>query len=253
MVVASRSCALACIRRAVVTVVLLSAVCAGYGAAQAPPPTADSSGRARSWLHRLDARIVAGLFVRPVSLRLDAVDRNRATGLHGEFGLRTAPVAPLCGSRTGGACRWLSRFTVAPHASLGATHLQGINPQAGESAFSSFEVLGVRAGLPITRRIVPYVLYRRGTHSSEQFENGDVVNLWGPGSTRGAGIEVPLTPLGRGFSIAWTEQRGRFDSVETRDVVQQRKVISRTSRPFRATAWQIGWSGPFTGVTWPWQ
>jgi hypothetical protein len=233
--------------------ILISALSASGVRAQDPTSAADTAIRNRSWLQRLDATLVAGLFVRPVSLTLEGIDRDRATGLHGEFGLRTTPVAPVCGRRTGSICRVLSRITATPHISLGATHLGGIDARAGESAFSTFELLGVRVGYPVTRRIMPYAIYRRGKHSSEQFENGDVVNLWGSGSTVGGGIEFPITSLRRGLSIAWTQQRGRFDTIETRDAVQNVKVIGAANRSFRATSWQIGWSGPFTGVTWPWQ
>jgi hypothetical protein len=232
---------------------LLLLTCAAAASAQSVPTSTAAAAAPRSWQQRLDATIVAGAFVRPVSLSLDGVDRKNATGLYGEFGVRVAPIAVLCGARPGASCKVLARITLAPHASLGATHLRGIEARTGESAFSTFELLGVRAAYPITRRIVPYVVYRRGKHASEQFESGDVVNLWGPGTTRGVGLELPFTPLGRGLSIAFTQQRGRFESIETRDVVRNKKVISNTARDYRATSWQIGWSGPFTGVTWPWQ
>lgn len=226
---------------------------AGAAAAQSVPAPDAASAMPSSWQRRLDATLVAGAFVRPVSLQLDGLDRKNATGLYGEFGVRTAPVAVLCGARPGATCRALSRITVAPHVSLGATHLRGIDARTGESAFSTFELLGARVAYPITRRIVPYAVYRRGKHASEQFEGGDVVNLWGPGTTRGVGLELPLTRLGRGLSIAFTQQRGRFKNIETRDAVRNRKIINTTDRVYRATSWQIGWSGPFTGVTWPWQ
>jgi len=214
-------------------------------AAQAPPDS--------SWLERLRPALVAGIFARPVSLSIDDVESDPGTGLYAEFGLRLSPIASLCGAKRNTVCRITSPITLTPQVSLGATQLLGIQPTAGASSFSTAELMGLRVAYPIGRRIVPFVKFGSGTHSSEQFENGEIVNLWGTGSSRSAGVELPLTRLGRGISIAVTQHRGRFVSIETLDTQNNVKVLGPADRPYTAFSWQVGWSGPFTGVTWPWQ
>ncbi|MDZ7630253.1 MAG: hypothetical protein U5K74_02550 [Gemmatimonadaceae bacterium] len=209
--------------------------------------------RALSWYERLEPTLLASVSVRPVTLTIDALRRGRETGGIGEFGVRLNPMAALCGPQPRQSCRIVSRLTLEPHVSLGATHLRGIAARAGESSFATFEILGIRAAYAVNRYLVPQLLYRRGTHTSEQFEGGDVINLWGPGSTRGIGLLVPLTTLRRGITVSISEHRGSFENVERRNQVTNEKVISTTRRPFTARSWQVGWSGPFTGVTWPWQ
>jgi hypothetical protein len=216
--------------------------CAGVGA-QAP----DSS-----WLERLQTTIVAGIFARPVTYTISDQE-SKAAWLYAELGLRLSPFASLCGAKRNTLCRVTAPITLTPHLALGATELLGIEPVAGASSYATAEMMGLRLAYPIRRRVVPFVSWRSGTHSSEQFENGDVVNIWGDGRSLSAGIELPITRLGRGLSIGVTQHRGAFTSIETRDLENGVKILSSTNRPVTAFSWQVGWSGPFTGVTWPWQ
>lgn len=207
---------------------------------------------ARSRWQRLEPTLVAAAVIRPSALNLGIVSGTFDTGLAGEFGVRSRPLTLLCRAATGPFSRNVDRLAIDVHASLGATRFRGIEPRDGERGYSTTE-LGARAAFRFTDCCTPFVLLRRGKHAAELYEGGDIVNVWGSGSTRGLGLFVPRTKLGRGVTIAFLWHSGTFTDIETRDQIAKVKTIGTTSRPFTARSWQIGWSGPFTGVTWPWQ
>jgi len=218
----------------------------------ASPADAQADSAGRSWVARLSPQIVAGAFVRQVTLDIEDEQAASARGLLVQIGLRVTPLAPFCRTAQVG-CAVLRRIWLIPQAGLGGSHLRGIDSAASEGSFATFEVLGAKLGYELAPRFSGYVAGSRGTRSSEQFEGGDVVNLWGTGASAGIGAEWRLTPLGRGVEVALMRHWGRFRNREGRDPLGRDKMVTTIDRPFEAWSIQVGWSGPFGGVTWPWQ
>ena len=67
------------------------------------------------------------------------------------------------------------------------------------------------------------------------------------------GHALPLVGSGRGIEFALLRSTGTFDTQETRTPDRSAKVVSSANLPYRAVMYQIGWSGPFTGVSIPWR
>lgn len=218
----------------------------------ASPAQAQSDSARLSWLDRLAPRIVAGAFVRQVALDIEDRPAASARGLLLHVGLRVRPLAPFCRA-AGGRCETMRRIALTPQAGLGGTHLRGIDAAPDDGSFATFELLGAKLGYDLGARLSAFVMASRGTRSSEQFEDGDVVNLWGTGTSAGLGAEWTITPLGRGVEVALVRHWGSFANREGRDALGSAKVVTAVDRPFEAWSIQVGWSGPFGGVTWPWQ
>jgi hypothetical protein len=178
-------------------------------------------------------------------------ERNSGVALH--FGARLTPPPWLCDSSRSVACRAVRRLQVTPHVAIAATHLRGLNPATDRYAFSYVDKFGLKAAYPVRPRFRLTAILRTGARAAELSENNDVVNYWGAGSTIGGGLEIPLTGEGRGVELAVVRTTGRFDQREIRNAVLGEKEIQPADLPFRAVAIQIGWSGPFTGITPPWR
>ena len=213
----------------------------------------NKKGTGRGWLDKLAIEPNAGLAWSPVSVSFDDSRAETEKGLWLHFGLRTSPLALFCGDSPRGICTELAAITITPHIAYGATHLRGMNPDTDPFAYSTIDPQSIQISYAVTKRVRPMFLFRHGRTSAELFENGDFVNYWGSATSWGFGFEVPMTPKGRGLEVALLRRVGSFDTKETRDAEHNVKVIGPATKSFRAVAFQIGWSGPFTGVSLPWQ
>lgn len=163
-----------------------------------------------------------------------------------------ASAKPAVGVRVG--TRWRVPFAPAlrqrvrwgVELAYGATDLRGMDEQRDAFAFSHLD-----AGLLASFRGVPgfprlYVFGRGGNRTAERIDAGSVWNYAGTGHALGAGIEVPLTPRGRGLDVGVQRLAGDFTSAE-------RLRVKRTiDVGYRAWMLYAGWSGPLT-IGLPWQ
>lgn len=142
----------------------------------------------------------------------------------------------------------LERLRLTPKLSLTATHLRGMDPAKDEFAYSSLD-LGVRATYASRRRFRPYVEPRRGiTQTAERLDGASrILNYRGTGTAWAFGVEIPLAPSGRGVDIGMTFTRGRYTETEYQEILKPADLRHR------AYSLHIGWSGPFTGISLPWQ
>lgn len=221
-----------------------AALMTGTAAAQAPDvikARGDSAG------------LFAGLAWSPVSLEFGAASAERQSAVAIHLGYRFLAFGWLCKGKSG-LCGALAPLTLTPQVGYGATHVLGMKAPGDSYAFSFIDLPGLTATYPLGRKVRVSLIGRMGTHTAERFENGDVVNYWGSGErTLGIAVEVPLVASGRGLEIALLRMRGTFDSMETLNPQRTSKVIVPVSVSYRATLLQIGWSGPFTGISLPWQ
>ncbi len=232
----------------------LFVLCASVAGAQSrSADSAVGSGNGKRWLERLAVTPNAGVAWSPVSVSFDDARAQTEKGLWVHFGVRMSPFAVVCGDAPSGFCSELSAITVTPHVAYGATHLRGMNPESDPFAFSTTDAQSIQVSYELTKRIRPLFVMRRGRSTAELFENGDYVNYWGSATNTGFGFEVPITPRGRGLEITFLHSVGAFDTKETRDRAQKVKTIGPANKSFRAVALQVGWSGPFSGVSLPWQ
>lgn len=176
---------------------------------------------------------------------------EKGVGLH--LGLRFAPIAVFCNARKITGCGGFARLLAIPHFAYAATHLRGMNPATDSYAFSYIDTRGVKIAYPVFDSLRVTATYRMGKRTAERFQDGDVVNYWGPGRAMGVGIEIPVRASGRGveLTVAWLS--GHFNTLEIRNPARTAKVLLPVSVRYRATVIQVGWSGPFTGVSLPWQ
>ena len=179
--------------------------------------------------------MVGGIFFAPMSL-------SRADGGGGERGGG--------GIRIGFRAR-LPAFVpdavrLGLDAALAITDFRGVNSATEPYAFSSFDVgptLSVRAA----RRLRAYAFGRMGKHTAEFVDDGAVWNYAARGSAVGLGVELPITPEGRGLDLSLQRLQGRFGSRERLGELQPNVSL-------RYHAWRgaIGWSGPIT-ISAPWR
>jgi hypothetical protein len=136
---------------------------------------------------------------------------------------------------------------VTPKVLLLATHLRGMDVNRDAFAYSTLDV-GVRATYA-RGRVRPYVEPRRALVRTAELpeSRSDVLNYRGGGTAWAFGVEVPLAPSGRGLDLSVAIARGRFTEAE-RAAVQQPVSLRN-----RAVSVHVGWSGPFTGISLPWQ
>jgi hypothetical protein len=178
-------------------------------------------------------------------------DQQKAVAFH--LGYRFLPFGWLCNGKSG-LCRAIAPLRLTPQLGYGATHVLGMKAPGDAYAFSFIDVPGLSATYPLGKRALLSVIVRRGKHTAERFENGDVVNYWGSGgSTLGIALEIPRVASGRGLEVALLRLRGTFDSVESRNEDRTDKVILLANVSYRALVLQVGWSGPFTGISLPWR
>jgi len=200
------------------------------------------------------------LVLAPVSIRAQLPrDTLNPTGLVG--GIFFAPMTlsragGIDGDRGGGGIRigFRARLPVfVPDAmrlgvdgSLAITDFRGINTATEPYAFSSVDV-GPTLSWRAACRLRVYAFGRMGKHTAEFVDDGAVWNYTARGSAAGLGIELPITPEGRGLDLSVQRLQGRFGSRERLGELQ-------TNVSVRYHAWRgaIGWSGPIT-ISAPWR
>lgn len=197
---------------------------------------------------------VAGIAWSPQSVSFDNGPSLDQRGLSVHFGLRLAPLAIWSGCHTNALCRELGRVLVTGHLAYGATHLRGMDPVSDEFAFSFVDPLGIKLAYPVLDRLRLTAIMRSGRRTAERVVDGEVVNYWGQGGTaRGFGIEIPIAKSGRGLEVTLLRLAGRFDSVETLNADRTEKLVLPADLAYNAIVLQVGWSGPFTGISLPWR
>jgi hypothetical protein len=142
---------------------------------------------------------------------------------------------------------WLRQLHLTPKLGLHATHIGGMDPDEDTYAYSSVD-LAVRASYA-RWRLRPFVEFRKGvTQTGERLSGGGrILNFKGAGKGVGAGIQVPISPTGRGVELGISVLDGAFDSYEFEAAVFPAQLRHR------AVAFHVGWSGLFTGISLPWQ
>jgi hypothetical protein len=154
-------------------------------------------------------------------------------------GIRVGTRFPVPGMR---ALSWL-RYGV--ELAYGATDLFGMDERRDPFAFSHLDV-GVQASVhpPSLPRV--YAFARWGKRTAERLDAGLLWNYAGGGAAVGSGVEIPITPQGRGLDVGIHRLTGTFTTAErlstTRDV----------DLGYRAWMLYLGWSGPLT-IALPWQ
>lgn len=133
---------------------------------------------------------------------------------------------------------------------LVATDLRGMDPVRDRYAYANVD-LALRASYTVQwgRELRPYVEMRRGTRTAELVSptGSETWNYSGPGTAIGAGLELPITPTGRGLDLGIVSSRGRFSQYEYLG------DPTGVDLPHRALIVHLGWSGPFSGISLPWQ
>lgn len=127
------------------------------------------------------------------------------------------------------------------------TDLEGMNPEKDPFAFSSADV-GPALSVRVAGHLRTYAHLRFGKQTMELAENDQIWNYAAGGAANlGLGLELPLTPEGRGVDVAIHYLRGEFGS-------RERLGILETGTRVRYHAWRValGWSGPMT-ISAPWR
>jgi hypothetical protein len=129
-----------------------------------------------------------------------------------------------------------------------ATDVRGMNPANDRYAYSNVD-FGLRASYPVIGPMRVFVEARQGKKTAELVapDSANVWNYYGNAVTTGAGVEIPITPRGRGLEVGVSRARGRFDTYEYLE------DLFPADRAHSAWMVHVGWSGPFTGVSLPWQ
>jgi hypothetical protein len=131
--------------------------------------------------------------------------------------------------------------------SLTVTDFRGMNTATEPYAFSSVDA-GPTLSWRAARRLRVYAFGRMGKHTAEFEDDGAVWNYAaGWGTAAGLGIEIPITPEGRGLDLSVQWLQGRFGSRERLGELQPNVSV-------HYDAWRgaIGWSGPIT-ISAPWR
>lgn len=144
---------------------------------------------------------------------------------------------------------WLRGVDVTQKLGLGVTGLRGIDPQEDTLGYSSVG-FATRAVATRHHRLRPYLEGRWPEwHTAEIAGPSDTVsNYLGRGWSVSVGIEVPITPQGRGLDISLVWSRGRFTSLDTDPDDAPERDVRHTS-----VALLVGWFGRFTGISLPWR
>jgi hypothetical protein len=166
-----------------------------------------------------------------------------------DFGYRARQVCInwmplLCWQRVS----WLKPLRLTGGLTLFATDVRGMDPERDDYAFSNVDFTA-RASYPSVGEKRLYVEARRGTRTAELLapNRTETWNYSGSGVTLGWGIEIPITPSGRGLEIGVTYGKGRFTKYEFLELEYPADLA------YRATVVHVGWSGPFSGASLPWQ
>ena len=133
------------------------------------------------------------------------------------------------------------------HVAFMATDLRGMDPERDTYSYSHLD-FGVRATYALANEWRPYLTARMGSRTTEQLgAPNEVWNRVGSGSAFGAGLEIPVSPSGRGLDVGVTFLGGRFTEYEFM------KTVTPSELSHRAVSFYVGWTGPFTGISLPWQ
>lgn len=182
------------------------------------------------------------------SLAFDSAAARARAGATVRLGLR---VCALCLVDV----EWL---TITPALAFGITDVRGMSRDEDPYAFSRLDA-GVQVGARLHRRARPYVAWWFKNKRTAQIER-DTLTYGEPGPARDndwpidfvdpsggdawtVGVEIPITPRGRGFDLSFTTLRGTFTENEFR-----RKVIPAMRLGYRGWTASLGYSGPFTGA-----
>jgi hypothetical protein len=232
-----------CVRLMISAVVAVASI-AATAPAQPPDPM-----RARGDT----VGIFAGLAWSPVSLEFGGASSERQNAVAIHLGYRFLPFGWLCKGKSG-VCGVIAPLRLTPQLGYGATHVLGLKAPGDAYAFSFIDLPGLVTTYPLGDAVLLSLIVRSGKHTAERFQDGDVVNYWGSGGgTLGVALEFPLVASGRGIEVALLRMRGTFDSVESRNEDRSDKVILPANVSYRVLMLQVGWSGPFTGISLPWQ
>jgi hypothetical protein len=223
----------------------MTAIALGQRAAAAQP--ADTT-RQRNY-----AGLSAGALVSSVWVAFEHEASSGRWGGRLDFGYRIrslclewAPI--LCWQRSAA----LAPLRLTPHLSLFATDVRGMDVDRDKYAYAVVDKgLRVSYALPGTRELRPYFDVMSGKRTAERRAPAPLVrrvwNYTGGGSALGIGLEIPVARSGRGLDVGVTWIRGRFTQYEFL------KADSAADVRHRAVAVHVGWSGPFSGISLPWQ
>lgn len=145
----------------------------------------------------------------------------------------------------------VKRLTVTPGLVYGITDLRGVDPPDEPYAFSRLD-FGAQVAYTIPRaRLRPYVsLWPAARRTTEVATAGSTIQNYRDTSGDPAttfGLEIPITPEGRGIDINFTAFRGSFTEREPSD------IPAGSQLKYKGRVISIGWSGPFTGAGLPWR
>jgi hypothetical protein len=192
--------------------------------------------------------LVAGLAVSRVDLALGDASWSAKMGGQFDLGYRMTQFCPvnlpvLCWQRYAP----LQPLRVTAHIAFLATDLRGMDPESDRYAYAHLN-FGLRFTYALANEMRPYLTLRTGSHTAETVgAPNEVWNRVGSGTAFGLGLEIPLTPTGRGLDIGFTHSKGNFAEYEFM------KTVTPWETKFRAVVFFIGWTGPFTGISLPWQ
>ncbi len=135
---------------------------------------------------------------------------------------------------------------LTPKVSLLATHVGGMNRSQDTYAYASVDV-AVRATLA-KWRIRPYIDARKASQAAELLDDQSrILNYKGSGTAWSGGVEIPISPSGRGVELGVTIANGRFTEFE------HQKLPGAADLSHKSVAVHVGWSGSFTGISLPWR
>lgn len=140
----------------------------------------------------------------------------------------------------------LQAIRLTPKVSLLATHVGGMDPSKDTYAFASVD-LAVRATFA-KGRIRPYIDARKASQAAERLDDQfHILNYKGSGTAWSGGVEIPISPSGRGVELGVTVANGRFTEFE------HQKLPGEADLSHKSITWHVGWSGSFTGISLPWR
>jgi hypothetical protein len=122
-----------------------------------------------------------------------------------------------------------------PHLAYGITGIRGIENRPNEFGFSHLDKGAILSARP-WQTVRPYVLWRTGTRTLEQVDDGQIWNYSGTGNTIGAGVHFPLTRHSSGIDVGIASLKGRFNDAER--LKEHKDVNAR----YRVRMIFVGWT-----------
>lgn len=192
--------------------------------------------------------LTAGIAVARTSVGFAGGSATSKGGARLDLGYRFHEICrsliPLCWQRVS----WLKPLRLTGGITLIATDIRGMDPDKDTFAYSNVD-FGLRASYAQSRRLRYYGEFRIGKKTAELLAP-DRLTMWnyaGTAKTMGAGIELPWFDSGRGFELGVSWTKGRFTTYE----YFEEEFAANLSHSARVI--HFGWSGPFTGISLPWQ